>query len=265
MKAFFKVLLCFFFFTFANAQIGGISGSKLSAVSVGVVGHHKLEFEPGFAFCYQSKYWNGDNELADLYANDDSVRVVSEKYFRFTYGLFDQMEIGLAAPTNMSAISFGMRYIVFEKGPYGFALMAGYNAPLGNEVRSTESPTEENTGQAGLGIVGSVALSEKFSVDVNLQHLRFLERPQSLHDGATFFNVDAGYYFLDHALQAVTGLGYQHHGYSGGDSFLLTAYPGVTIETGSNYIIVLAAPVDLYGKNAVRSLSFNFALTVTLN
>jgi len=46
---------------------------------------------------------------------------------------------------------------------------------------------------------------------------------------------------------------------------LLTFYPGITIETGERYILVLTSPIDVYGKNIIKTFNLGFALTIILD
>jgi hypothetical protein len=47
----------------AYSQIGGISGSKLSAVCIDVVNAKTIEFEPSFVAAKSSGYWNDKRKL----------------------------------------------------------------------------------------------------------------------------------------------------------------------------------------------------------
>lgn len=45
------------------AQVGGISGSKISAYTVDVVDDHKLEFEPSFFHFIANEFWDENSNL----------------------------------------------------------------------------------------------------------------------------------------------------------------------------------------------------------
>jgi len=66
-------------------------------------------------------------------------------------------------------------------------------------------------------------------------------------------------------LQFVGGLGYQQSIFEGFTDEVLTVYPGITVETGKNYIIVISAPFDIYGKNSIKNRGVSFALTLTFD
>jgi len=246
------------------AQIGGISGSKLNAVCVDVVDHHVLEFEPAFTYSQSSKYWDNGKHLTNIYSTSDSLNRASGMQFRFTYGLFDKLEIGVTVPDDISMSSWGARYVIAQKEKLGFAVIAGVNIPMGNEVQYKAVRTEANTWQTGLGAVMSYQYSENFSIDFNMQYNAYTRKLESGNKGTTNISADAGYYFFDKGFQLIAGMGYQHTKYDAMDQFLYTFYPGVTIETGKNYIIVLTTPIDIYGKNIDKTFNFSFALTLNI-
>ncbi|MDD2322826.1 MAG: hypothetical protein PHQ69_04325 [Bacteroidales bacterium] len=249
-----------------HAQIGGISGSKLNAVCVDVVDHHHLEFEPAFGISWQSKAWDNHSSLSSHFPGSDSTYVSSGALWRFTYGLFDQLEIGVTAPLHLDVLNFGLRYVVYQGEKAGIAAIAGFNMPVETGIVSISPETEAQLCSLGIGAVASYAFNDHFSIDGNVQYLRYTATPtDSRNSGLACLAIDAGYYLLDHQFQVIAGLGYQNHFYPDDDHALLTLYPGVTIETGQNYIIVLAAPYDLFGKNFGKSIGFNFALTLTMN
>lgn len=264
MKLFNISVLLIVFAINVNAQIAGISASKLNAVCVDVVDDKKLEFEPGFYHSTTNQFWDADSKLENQFGSD-SINHISTMFMRVTYGLFDKMELGIVAPVDMSAIDFGMRYIISQKENWGFAAIAGVNTPLGNAIVKKDKHTILNTAQVGLGGVVSYHPSENFSVDFNAGYGKYLD--QNHINYLTSINAEAGYYFFSHQFQVVAGFGYKNfkHTEAINDQFLLTFYPGITIETGERYILVLTSPVDVYGKNIIKTFNLGFALTITID
>jgi hypothetical protein len=248
-----------------NAQIGGISGSKLRSYCVDVVDHHKIEFEPVFYYGQSRKHWDNESELEDTFSTSDSINRFSGVGMRITYGLFDKLEIGVFVPMDMKTGLFGARYVLMQKKRFGLALIGGVNIPMGDGTFNRGYRTEDNTIQAGIGGVFSYQKGENFSLDFNLEYDRFLKEPASTKTGSVYTSLDAGYYVFKHQLQLIGSVGFEHsHLENGLNQTRLMIYPGVTIETGKRYIIVVAAPFDVYGRNVNKTFGFSVALTLTI-
>jgi len=247
------------------AQIGGLSGSKLGSLSVGIVGDKKIEFEPSFFHARSAKYWDNNNHLHNIYESTDSLKLVTGIGFRFSYGLWDKLELGMSISTDVSAAALGLRYVFIQKEKYGLALISGINFPLGNRPIDQTIRATGNIPQTGLGMVGTYNLSENLSLDFTGQFVHFLEETNDHDKGGFYLNSDLGYYIFNHQLQLIGGLGYHYIQNDIGSHQLLTVFPGVTIETGDSYIIVLSVPFDVYGQQENKNLGFNFALTLTFN
>ena len=126
--AFILMMFVFFFSSIiAKAQVGGISGSKLDAYCVDVVDHHKIEFEPAFFHFSSRATWDDDGHLEDIYGSSDSVFHNTGINFRFTYGLWDKLEIGASISTDLQVSNWGARYILYQNNKVGVAVIAGAN------------------------------------------------------------------------------------------------------------------------------------------
>lgn len=246
-----------------NAQIGGISGSKLSAVCVDVVDNKKVEFEPSISYSSSKYFWDNSGTRNNIYKSTDSTNHSTELIFRITYGLWNKLEVGGSISTELLVSSLGLRYVIVQNKKFGFAAITGANIPLGNKPSDKSIKTSQNTISAGQGIVISYQFNENLSLDFNAQGQSFLNETEEKHKGSYFFNTEVGNYLFDHQLQLIVGFGYQYSRLENFSSNLLTIYPGLTVETGKNYILVLGFPFDIYGKNADKSLGINFALTLT--
>ncbi len=264
MKKFYLISIVILFSLNIKAQVAGISASKLNAVCVDVVDDKIVEIEPGFYHSSTNKSWNSDSKLINQFGND-SINHISTMFMRVTYGLFNKIEMGLVVPVDMSAIDFGMRYVISQKEKWGLAAIAGLNTPLGNAIVVKDKHTILNTAQVGLGGVVSYNPSNNFSVDFNTGYGKYFD--QNNIDYLTYISADAGYYFFSHQFQVVAGIGYKNfkHIQSADNQFLFTFYPGITVETGKKYILVLTSPIDIYGKNIIKTFNLGFALTITLD
>ena len=109
----------------------------------------------------------------------------------------------------------------------------------------------------------STQFTDNLSLDVNAQYMAFIKTTKENHKGSYYFNADLGYYLFNYQLQLIAGIGYQQSEFEAFTSSTLTVYPGITVETGKNYIIVVSAPLDIYGQNSMRNSAFAIALTLT--
>jgi len=250
---------------FAKAQVGGISGAKLDAYCVDVVDHHKIEFEPAFFHFSSRTTWDNDGHLDDIYGSSDSVYRNTGINFRFTYGLWDKLEIGASISTDLQVSNWGARYILYQKEKIGVAVIAGANIPFGNKVVDKSLRVADNLTSVGGGGVFSAQFSENLSFDFNGQYMAFIKTTDQKHKGSYYFDADIGYYVFNHQLQIIGGLGYQRSVFEEFTSSTLTVYPGVTVETGKNYIIVLSVPFDVYGSHSNKNVGVMLALTLTFD
>jgi len=263
-----KALIVIFFLalvSISQAQIGGLSASKLSSFSVGVVPNNKIEFEPSFSHVRSKYYWDNNHNKKSIFSTTDSVRNVSAMSFRFTYGLWDKLELGVSVSPDVSMSNWGVRYIVYENQKLGLAAITGMNIPLGNQTIDKKLRIADNLLSLGVGGVMSYSFSDNFSTDFTAQYQFRLEESAHHDKNAMFFNLDFGYYILKHQLQLATGFAYRTVHDDGGNHNVFTINPGVTIETGEMFIIVLYAPFDVIGKNEVVNNGFGFALTLLFN
>jgi hypothetical protein len=249
----------------ANAQIGGLSASKISSFSVGTVPSHKIEFEPSFTHLKSKYYWDNDNNKQSIFSTSDSVRNISAMSFRFSYGITNKLEFGVSVSPDVSISNWGLRYVILNNNKLGIAAITGMNIPLGNQTIDKKVRLAENLLSIGFGGVMSYNFSDNFSTDLTAQY-RFRLEESTQHDkNAAFLNLDFGYYILKHKLQLASGFSYRMVQDDNGNHNVFSILPGVTIETGETFIIVLYAPFDVIGKNEVVNHGFGFALTVLLN
>ncbi len=267
------ILLWLSTFLYTFAQIGGISASKLFTYDVCTVPKDKIEFEPSFSSLF---YFHTENKGGvaparagvgtDVYK---TLNVESAMLFRFTYGVAENFELGMSVPSTVEGINFGAKFRLPYRirGKTAFGLMAGINLPVGNEVYYLEGSNSNkvyyNVGVALGGIV-SHSFTKNFSVDFNYigQKHFYSGNNKDLNTFDYSLGTDWGYYFAN-KIQAILGLNYYYIGEKISKK-ILALNPGVTIERGKMFILVLSFPFTVYTKNIDRYVGFSFALTTLL-
>ena len=264
----FSVLLSAFLLitgTQSAAQVGGISGSKISSYTVGVVNHHEVEFEPAFCHFHSKKQWDKKGILSNHSSEGDSIKWNTGLGFRVTYGIKDKLEIGTTISNNLRMASVGARYVLYDKNTNGLAVIAGANIPTGNHTLSRSFRVSDEIANAGGGLVFTAYFNPDFSVDVNAQYMKFVQKTADNGKDNFYMNSDLGYYFFSQQLQVIAGFGYQASRFNDYSSQVFTFYPGITVETGKSYIIVLYGLYDIWGRNSDKNYGMGLALTITLD
>ncbi len=254
-----------------NAQIGGLSASKLAVINTETVPRFTIEFEPSFFFGYSSRYWDHAGQSKSLFKNTDSLQVNSEMDFRFTYGLTEHWEAGFTLPSDVAFINVGSKYRFLEKEKYSLAILNGINLPLGNHVyHITNRRHSRNEYDANLllGLATTYQFNKKFSVDLNSVFQGHLNRGFShvAEHADVFFNTDFGYYFIE-GLQGIIGFYFSRtrDGLYSGNAKKLTINPGFTVEKARHFIAVMNFPIDVWGRNSESRAGVGFALTIWIN
>lgn len=265
MKKIFLINLIFILSVYGYSQIGGISNSKLYSINTDIIKRHTIEFEPTVYHTNSIKYWDSNGNLQNSFSTADSALKNTGLSFRFTYGLWDVLEIGGSISTELGSTSLGVKYKFWSNQSMAFAAMAGANIPLGNKTIDKTIRLSDQITSLGAGLIYTVTFSEVFSLDANAQYLFFAEETDDKNKGTLYLSSDIGYYVFDRKLQLIGGLGYFNSSFESFNSSSLTVYPGCTVETGNNFVIVLQAPFDVNGKNALKNAGFVISLTLGFN
>ena len=259
-------LIVIIFFAFWShsiiAQIGGLSASKLASFTTQTVDYKKIEFEPGFYHSRSAKYWNSEGKSENIFSTSDSLDVVSGMYFRFTYGLYKNMEIGFSISSDLSISNLGFRYQFFQETKFSMAAIIGANIPLGNRTKDQRIRATSNLMQIGGGLVTTYDFTKNLSLDFTGSFMGFAKETEAHDKGGYYLNMDLGYYLFNHQLQIVGAAAYQFIKDDFGGHQVFTLNPGITIETGKMFIAVLSFPFDVYGKRMSKNTAVNFALTL---
>ncbi len=263
----------FFLFAFpglvggtVSAQVSGVSASKLTAVDATLISVKTLETEPSFTYLYGKNAFDNDGKTHPVSLDTDSAVILKYMFFRFTYGVGRNLEIGTFVTTNLSSISFGAKYRLVQHRKFLGVVLLGIN--FSNE--SNYSIRKTGFFGKSIGITTGIALTNNFSsrlsLDVSAQYQNSFCYEGSLSNDY-FLDCDLGYFVSHQSLQLVGGFSFQYNHVKRGnrDAYLLSFHPGVTIETGKSFIIVFYTPIDLMGKNAGCFTGFSFAFTQTIH
>lgn len=263
-----KIVLIYFclagFMTFRiNAQIAGLSSSKLASVNSGVVGTRTIEFEPSCYFLRSVNTWGENGKRVRKFPQNDSAQYFSSLGLRFTYGLAKPIEIGAFMPVDLSGISLATKFNFLRRQRVGLAFLAGMNL---NKISGVVARNSTNTDKANCyvgGIAGSFSFSDKLSVDIDSQLQRYFDKNLT-HYYDLFADMDIGYYLIE-KIQCIMGFDYSYaNQFDLPGSRTLIINPGFTNELAKSFITVISFPVTIYGKNSDAYAGVTFALTITL-
>ncbi|HYW94303.1 MAG TPA: hypothetical protein VE870_01805 [Bacteroidales bacterium] len=248
-------------------QVRGISASKIGAYNARPLPEATVEFEPQIATGWSDMMWNGAGQRVNRFPLTDSVERFTSVDFRVTYGIVDGLEAGIFATGDYELLSFGIKKRILESRTASLAFITGYNYAAGNGIISIQKRGLESHSSLPMGLAGSFRIGEKAGIDADFQ----VEPPFPVGNDMNktahyYFDVDAGYYPVK-TLQLVTGfaLTYGTRDFSGPRGYQLIINPGVTVETGRHFIIVLAAPFCVAGKTHYCFRSLQMALTLAFD
>ena len=247
------------------AQIAGVSNDKLVVVGAESVVTKTFEFEPGFGYIWSNKAFNDCGKLVPLNPEGDSTQVLRALGFRFTYGFAKNFEIGTSITSDLNTFALGIKYTFLNKEK---SVMGAF---LGTTFANESDLVLRNTGLFGktASVIGGLAymviFSEKLSLDIDLQYQNVFDNNRSYSDDI-FSAAEIGYRFPK-KVQLIGGFNfrYNHFKIDRPDSWLLTFNPGITVNPGKSFVMILYSPFDLIGRNTDKFNGFVFALTVTLH
>jgi len=264
----FKLIILWWFLlitSFCQAQIGGISASKVAAFCVDPIDNHEVEFEPSYSIQTSRSYWDENGKQQDLFNSPDSVEVSSGLMWRISYGLLDdKMEVGISFSPDLSSFNWGAKMTVWQQEKTAISLMTGLFTPLGSRIFDKKAPSPDDVMSYGLGIINSWIFDETFSLDINIQYQDYFKKVEGVSEVDYFINVEAGKYILDNQLLLIGGFGYQQYNFQDGNQQKWTFYPGISIEYAENFLVVFNGAFDFAGKNIAKTSGFGMALTTFL-
>jgi len=264
MRLYIFLTLVFMSFNYLSfSQIGGVSASKLATICTDPVANKVLEFEPAFGFEFSNKYFDEKGKLTNTFATSDSLELFSGFGFRFTYGVFDNFEIGTTFPVDMSVISWGAKYKLNNNDFFRTALMTGINLPIGNTIFNRNDRHYDNTSSYVGGFVATLDFSDKMGLDFDIQGQKLFSSTLENHFLDLFINLDYSYW-LTEEFQLTAGLNYSNAMFENYNEELLSLNIGTTIERHENYLLVINSPINIYGKNVQQVFGLGFAITISI-
>jgi len=254
-----------FAFMQVSAQIQGVSAEKLVAINPLSIGQRTVEFEPLLGYLWSTKAFDSQGTLKPLSPEGDSTLVLQALGFRFTYGFAKNFEAGGVVTTDLNTFSLGLKYTMVQHEKFQGAALIGATLANESDFVFRNSGFFGKTASVAFGFAFANKLSEKFSVDYDIQYQNIFNNKKSFSDDI-FANVDLGFHFKGPHI-AVVGLSYRYNHFKSdqADSYLLTLNAGLVVMTGKMFILVFNFPFDIAGKNVDRFNGFNFALTVTFD
>lgn len=267
-KLLFLYAFSLFFVLNVRAQVAGISASKLATYNAYTIEHNHLEIEPSFSWMSSRRAFNDHGNRYFFSANHDSLIISRDLFLRGTYSPFKNLEIGTFITADLSSLSLGLKYMFFDNKKFAASFIYGINwsgkySDL-QKPGTIPKPETRVAAYAG-GFALTRQFSEKLSWDTDLQYQTSFSAGRSFQNDY-FVDSELGYYVFHHQLQLIGGFTYHYQNTKtiGQEGYSLVFNPGVTIETGKSYIIVLYAPVSLLGKNMEIYRGVNVAFTLDI-
>jgi len=244
----------------AKAQISGISGSKMAAICAGTVPNKGIEFEPAFEM--NRTYGVYDSHGLSLPYDSGYVYNESGVGLRMTYGVIENLEVGVSLPIDASEFGFGAKYQL----PFGesskFGLLAGYDFDASGLVYKSSG----NLSTRRVGLAYSQSFGEKLSTDIDFIYskigkYRLLNEEKYINSSA-----DIGWFVTD-GLQLVASASYENEmQQSFQNNQIIKLTPGFTVERGESFILVVGAPFTVWGAGwQTKTIGFFTALTIMLD
>jgi hypothetical protein len=230
------------------SQVSGISASKIGTFCAGSVPAKDLEFEPSFI-------------LENAFAAGGSSGLTSGLAFRFTYGVTDEFEIGMSVPADASESGWGVKHRLFYNDNNGLAAIAGVNLLIDDHSGGN---TKDVLSFAG-GFCISHEFRNKLLLDIDVQGQMPLDNADTINHYLAFVDTDLGYY-INGDTQLILGCSYFSRFGNGSrlNSDLLTINPGLSYESGDNFLMVISSPIGLKGKYGIQNYGINIAFTMTM-
>lgn len=254
-------LLFILFCQISAAQIAGISASKITAFNYIPVAFKTAEFEPTINLSSTDSYFDNDGNSFST----DSLTVNSFLSWRITYGIFENVEVGLNFPANMQGGNTSIKAYLFGDDLFHLAAMAGLYFPWGNRTYDQNNPSANDIGNYGLGLIGSLEWDDRNSTDINFQFQNNFQDHDQLPTNSYFVNIDHSLYSKNGKMLWILGSGYQYAKVNNQVQSKFTLYPGFAIELPETFLIVIATSFDIAGKNNSKNIGFGLSLTTMID
>lgn len=244
------------------AQVGGISNSKIIVIGTDPVPLHDFEFEPAFNIFWGDKAWDQDKKSYDLFMTNDEAFTASDFGFRFTYGLFNNVEIGVSASSDASETAWGIKYNFLNKNKFASAFALGLNLQHENIIYNKKEQAPSIAG----AYIFAIKPTEGLCLETDIQMQKYVRNLSIEHSIDLFITSELAYYINDN-IQLAFGVSYMQSKFkeSNNNIELLSIYPGATIEFGETFVIILGLPFDISGRNIEQTIGLGIAITFAIN
>jgi hypothetical protein len=243
-----------------SAQIGGITGSKINSVNFEPIPVGLAEFEPTYNLTIADQRWDDNGDIQSLYSTSDSLLIDGSLNLRMAYTFTDRLEVGCNLGVDYSNFSF--KYAIWSNEKLGLGIMGGTNHPFGFAEIDRTNRSADQISTYGLGGIASYNLSDKSSLDINIQFQEYFRAHLDNPTTDYFVSIDYGHY-----VKSVFLLGsflYQESSLIDGSQRKLTFSPGISIEMKPEYLIVFNLNFDLFGKAIEKTSGLGLSFTMTL-
>ncbi len=236
-----------------QAQIGGIAGTKINSFNGLAISKGALEFEPTLTHSRSNGQWD-DN--GDYSKNQDLTTLNTQLQWRFSYGIFENIGVGATIDNQLSYASIGARYSAFDKEKWSLSLLTGANTSLGNSI----FPSDIFKVQWAMGFGSTFIINGQSDVDFSY----LITTGNNNISIGHFPTIEYGYRTKKNIVW-IAGVGYQYTNVFQSSQSKWTFYPGVSIESANNFVLVLSIPIDYLGRNMAKTRTVNMTITALLD
>lgn len=250
------ILIVFFLISIKNtdAQICGISASKLNVPDAAVLPAGRFEFEPSFNVYYSYSTIGSDGKSEPIGGNSIS----SDLFFRITANIAEGLEIGAGFSRSLEKIDIGGKFIVYESTGFSVASVGGFSVPAGNKFIPTDQSLEMSE---SLGGIFSLRMNEKSSVDAAFSFTNYSGNEKiknQLWGGLSY-----GMQILD-KMQFIFELTGLFNSGKNNFSSKISSAAGISYLVNEGLIFVFGISNDLLGKNTETGAGYQAAFTMIL-
>lgn len=263
-----KVVLLVLFTLFISgiqAQVGGLSLSKIGTTDANTLLRNTLQIESAINVYRIKKYFTESGRKLDVFPARDSVMIESDLRYRLTFGLFDRLEIGMSAPYDITNLSMGLAYQILNAHSARISAIAGINTNTKQEHYHVTNKLYSEASAVAVGFACTFIMLEDFSIDISNEYQLSLEETIDEHKIDYFLDFDMGYFLLP-VLQTCAGGSLFYSSFENKDMDRCSGgiNLGFTFEPTEKINFKLNSPLTLLGKNMKVQRGFGFALRVLI-
>ncbi|MFA7229190.1 MAG: hypothetical protein WC061_09150 [Melioribacteraceae bacterium] len=238
----------------SNAQVCGISASKLNVPDASVISIETFEFEPSINVFHSSSQFGEDGKTEPL----GGKSVSSDLLFRVTASVSERLEIGTAFSRALEQIDVGSKLLVFNSEKIKLAAIAGLSIPAGNKFISDLSDEQETYFGGTLGGIASFEAGTSSSVDasVSFSHYTGNRLNKRIWCGLSYGT------YVSQNLQLIGELGGFYLFDKNYSESKFNCAGGFSYKVTSGLILVMGFQYDLFGRNTWKGAGYQTAFTM---